>query len=196
MTVLFLCIAILQFLASLFYVRDALAGRSKPNKVTFFFWTLAPAIAFAIGISEGFSWALVPVLMAGVSSFVIFLSSFFNPQARWKLGALDYVCGALTLCAIIFWVFADQPILALIFAVLSDLLPSIPTLFKAWSYPETETGIAYVPSLIGAILGLILLPQHTFLNSAFLAYIVVTNTLFVCFIFRKKFGALQKKLYS
>src|ERR1051326_3873885 len=83
------------------YIRDTLRGTTKPNRVTYFMWAIAPLIATAAAVSRGVSWAVVPVFMSGFCPFLVFLSSFSNKQAYWKLGALDYVCGAFSAVALI-----------------------------------------------------------------------------------------------
>ena len=131
-------ISILQFVGVLVYVRNTLLGHSQPNRVTFFLWALIPAIALFAGFAKGESWALLPVFMAGFGPLLIFFSSFFNPQAYWKLRLLDYICGVLSVLAVILWIISGSPFIAVVFAILSDGLASIPTLVKSWRFPETE----------------------------------------------------------
>ncbi len=66
--------------AAFFYIRDTLKGDTKPNRVTFFIWAVAPLIATAAGLAKGVTWAVVPVFMAGFCPLLIFLSSFANPK--------------------------------------------------------------------------------------------------------------------
>src|SRR5579883_2007596 len=72
------------------YIRDTLRGGTKPNRVTYLMWGIAPLIAAAAAWSRGVTWAVLPVFMSGFCPLMVFLSSFVNGQAYWKLGKLDY----------------------------------------------------------------------------------------------------------
>src|SRR6476659_8048954 len=85
------------------YTRDTLRGTTKPNRVTYLMWGIAPLIATAAAISKGVTWAVLPVFMSGFCPLMVLLSSFANRQAFWKLGKLDYVCGAFSALALILW---------------------------------------------------------------------------------------------
>ena len=79
--------AVVQFLfGSLAYVRDTLAGRSRPNRMTMVIWAAGPFIAIAAALSSGGTWALLPVFIkaAWVLS-LFFLHHFVNPKAYWQL---------------------------------------------------------------------------------------------------------------
>lgn len=45
--------AVLSLVGSLNYVINTLKGRTKPNRVTWFLWALAPLIAFSAEIQKG-----------------------------------------------------------------------------------------------------------------------------------------------
>ncbi|MDE2079305.1 MAG: hypothetical protein KGI73_02855 [Patescibacteria group bacterium] len=168
--------ALLQFfLGSLWYVRDALLGRSKPNRMTFLIWAAGPFIGVAAGVTTGGGWALLPVFMAGFGPLAIFLASFWNPEAYWKLGVLDYVCGVVAVAALVALFFVHQPLVALALAIFADGLATFPTLLKAWRYPETETGRAYVASFANVCIGLAVVGSYTFASAGFLFYLFVSD---------------------
>jgi uncharacterized membrane protein len=103
---------------------------------------------------------------------------------------LDFSCGVLAVVALILWVIADQPLYAVIFALMADALASFPTLLKAWKYPETETGLGYAMATLNACIGLIALSSITFINAAFLVYLILIGSVIVWGIYRR--NPLQK----
>ena len=70
---------LLSLLGGLAYFKDTLTGRVKPNRVTWFLWTLAPAVAFIAQISQGVGihQSLI-TFMAGFNSLIFLFASFVN----------------------------------------------------------------------------------------------------------------------
>jgi len=164
------------FVGTLAYVRDALKGSSKPNRMTFLIWSAGPFIGVAAGIVAGAAWwALLPVFLAGLGPFAILLSSSKNPAAYWKLGPLDYACGALAVLALVLWALTADPVTAIVLSILADALASLPAVIKSWRYPETETGFTYFVALCNVSLGLLLAPSYTFSQVGFLIYLFIAD---------------------
>lgn len=88
---------VIQMLGSLRYLIKTIQGEVKPNKVTFFMWSLAPLIAFAAEIKQGVGIQSLMTFSVGFSPLVIFVASFLNKKAEWKLGPFDFICGTLSL---------------------------------------------------------------------------------------------------
>ena len=79
--------ALATLIAAIAYVRSMFKGQTKPNRVTWLMWTIAPFTAAFASFSSGATWAAVPVLMSGLSPFMILIASFLNKRAYWKLSA-------------------------------------------------------------------------------------------------------------
>lgn len=174
----------LFFFGSLSYVRDTFAGRSKPNRMTMLIWALGPFIACAAALSDGGSWALLPVFMGGLGPFLIFLASFTNSQAYWRLGVLSYVCGIVAMLALVLWRLTADPAVAVLFSILADGLAAFPTIVKAWRHPETETRIAYVFANLNALLGLLFSVDRSFTQTGFLWYLFICNGILIIALYR------------
>lgn len=72
------------------YIRDTIAGRTKPNLVSWFLWALAPLIGVAAALSSDADvWATVRVFFAGFLPLIVFLVSLFNRHSYWKVTRLD-----------------------------------------------------------------------------------------------------------
>ncbi len=179
--------AVFHVLGTSVYIKNTLRGYTQPNRVTYLIWAAGPLIAAAAGLASGAAWALLPVFMSGLGPFLIFLASFVNPRAYWKLGILDWTCGALAVAALVFWRITNEPNIAIVFAILADGLALLPTAIKSWKHPETETGTSYLTSLINVITGLIAAQTWAFAEVGFLLYLVVADGLPVIFIFRRGF---------
>ena len=178
--------AVVSTLAALVYIRSMFTGRTKPNRVTWLMWAIAPLIAAAAALSNGVGWAVLPVFMAGFSPLMIFTASFFVKKAYWKPSTFDYICGALSGLALFMWWLTKDPDVAIVFAISSDALASIPTITKAWSNPETESIWPYVVGVFGAASSLVVATFWTFPAYAFPSYLIITNFLVLLAIYNKQ----------
>ncbi|MES2203545.1 MAG: hypothetical protein V4474_04460 [Patescibacteria group bacterium] len=169
------------------YIRDTLAGRSKPNRVTWGMWALAPLIGTGAALYAGADpWAVARVFLAGFLPLCVFLASFVNKQSYWKLDMFDILCGIFSLAALGAWWLADSPNTAILFAAIGDGFAALPTVRKAWAHPETETGTAFVMSLLASILMLPAIPVWDIQNSAFQIYLLAANTVLIVAVYRKQ----------
>ena len=72
---------LLMFWGGYGYLRDTLAGRTKPNRVSWSLWALAPLISLGAAFdADADVWASIRVLIGGVVPGVIFLASFTFPD--------------------------------------------------------------------------------------------------------------------
>ena|SRR3989344_4499407 len=165
----------IQFLGGAAYVRDTLRGRTQPNRVTWFLWMVAPFIGTAAAVTDGVGWVILPVFMAGFVPLLVFVSSFINKRAYWKLGIFDYGCGAFSVLALILWVLTQEPLVAIIFAIIADGFAALPTLVKSWNHPETETIWPYATTIVGAFLGFLAVKTWSISEYAFSVYLI-----FIC----------------
>lgn len=180
--------ALINIIGVFGYVRDTLRGTTKPNRVTWLMWSVAPLIASAAALSHGPSWAILPVFMAGFCPLLVFLASFVNPHSYWELGPFDYGCGLLSALALALWGLTNEPVLAIIFAIGSDALAAVPTLLKSWRYPETESVIAYVTGFLNAVTSFAAVRVWGFAELAFPLYLVVANATLTLVITRHIFA--------
>lgn len=180
--------AILASIGILHYLYLAQKGKVKPNSVSWFFWSFSPFVAYLIMLSEGVKFIdSIPILLSWTLNFLVFLTSIFNKNASWKLGKTDYIFAISAVFAILIWQVLDNTFWALAFAILGDVCAGIPTLIKCWKHPETESLSPYLLPMPNLVVGLLVLPAFTFYNSAYTAWILLSNFLKVSFISKKYF---------
>ena len=167
--------AVISGLGSLSYLIDTLKGKAKPNRVTFFLWALAPLVGFAAQIKQGVGIQSLLTFMIGFSPAVIFLASFLNKNAAWKLHFFDFICGGLSLLGLLLWYITKEGFFALLFSMIADGLASLPTVIKSYRYPETENDWSYLGSLIAAILTILTITNWNFANWGFPIQTLVIN---------------------
>lgn len=157
------------FVGSLSYIRQILRGEVRPNRITWLLWAISPIVAAAISWTQGSSfWEGLPVFMGGFMPLLIFFTTFFNKQAYWKLSTFDYLCGICSGLAIICWLFANAPIIAMILAIFGDIMAGLPTIRKTWLDPKSESILVYALGGVSTLSGLIIIPHWNFINAGFL----------------------------
>lgn len=185
--VLVLVSAAISVSGAVAYIRDTLKGQTKPNRISWSMWALAPLIGTAAALyAQADPWATVRIFLAGFLPLIVFTASFLNPKSYWKLTLFDFLCGLCALLAIVVWGTINSPQLAILFAALGDGFATIPTVRKAWIQPETETGITYIASFVAVLLIIPSIPRWDIENSAFQIYLLIANALLLFSVYRKR----------
>ena len=161
--------ALFLFAAGGYWV-DMFKGKARPNRVTAFLWSVEGAIAASAAISDGVSWAVLPVIASALCPFIGFVLSFVLKQAYWKITTFDIVCGSFSVLALVFWKVTGNPNIAICFAILADFTAAIPTIVKSWKHPHTEAVIGYAPCIFGFATSFLALQSYSFAEMAFPAY--------------------------
>ncbi len=131
---------------------------------------------------KGLSWVS---FVAGFTPFLILLASFINKKAYWKTAPRDYFLMLAAFLGIILWFLTDNANIAILFALIADLLAGIPTLIKSYKHPETESWVAYAISTLGFSIAMLAIQSFTFENVAFVTYLILMNGLLAIFSIRK-----------
>ena len=162
---------------ALAYLIDTVKGKVKPNRVSFLLWSIAPFIAFAAQVKQGVGIESLMTFSTGFLPILTFGASFVNKKAEWKITKFDLVCGALSILGLILWLITKVGNIAITFSILADGLAAVPTIVKAYKYPDTELAWPWIATVFGVVLTLLTLSEWTFANSGFIVYILLVNTL-------------------
>ncbi len=176
-----------RFVGGFAYVRDTLRGKTKPNRSSWLLWSLGPFIAAAASWSTGGAWVVLSILATGMVPFIVFIVSFSNKKAYWKLTAFDYIFGALALTGLVLWVIISDPFIAILFAIVGDIFATMPTIVKAWHHPETETGFNYFMALMNGVFGLFAVRHWILAEYGFMVYLIMVNFVIIFVLYRKRF---------
>jgi len=180
-------VGVLINLVGLFwYIRDIVKGGTKPNLVSWFFWSLAPFIGVFFQLKAGAGLSILPIFMAGFTSLIVIIISVLKKNGYWKINTFDVLCGVISLFALILYVFTRNLSISILFAIISDALAYIPTIRKSWNFPESETGLMYTTGIVSNLIGLLTIKMWTFPIYSFGIYIVLFNSMVVFSIYRKK----------
>jgi hypothetical protein len=153
------------------YLRDTLRGTTKPNRVTWLLWSVAPLLAAGVGWDEGVGLRVLPTFMVGFMPLLVFVASFHNSASVWRIRRIDYACGAMSVVGTVTWFVTRNGVLAISAAIAADFLAGVPTLMKSWTHPETETVYSYLGAMISMVILLLTIDHWTFDVAAFPLFI-------------------------
>jgi hypothetical protein len=167
---------ILAALAIIPYIKDILHGSTRPNIVSWALWVLLLGISILAQWSAGASWSLIFLIgdFIGTSAVLILcLTGYGYSKYTW----VEWTCLALAVIAIIAWQLAHQPVLAILFAIIADLMASVPTVVKAYRDPWSEDPSVWIIICIASLLGIFSTTIFNAANLIFPAYIFFINGL-------------------
>ncbi|MFA6301336.1 MAG: hypothetical protein WC609_03225 [Candidatus Paceibacterota bacterium] len=177
---------LIQLVGVFFYIKNMYKGTTKPNRVTWIIWALAPLISSYLMWQTGARLSILPVFMAGFNPVLVLLASFVIKKGFWQINKFDIVCGMIALLALVLWIVTRNLSVSIIFAILSDFLAALPTLVKSWKYPDTETSLVYAGGIVANILGLLIIKNWSFPTYSPGIYFIIINFMLVFSIYRKK----------
>jgi hypothetical protein len=167
---------VLGALGTAVYLRDTLRGTTSPNRVTWLLWAVAPLLATAVELHDGIGLRVLPTFMLGFLPLLVFLASFHDDAAVWRIRRLDYACGAMSVVGTVVWLVTRNGGLAILAAIVADFLAGLPTLTKSWSHPETETVHTYLGAVVSMGIVLLTVTHWTFEVAAFPIFIVCVGS--------------------
>jgi hypothetical protein len=169
--------ALIGAIGSIGYLVDTIKGKVKPNRVSFLLWSIAPLIAFAAQIKQGVGLEALMTFSTGFLPLTVFIASFVNKKAEWKLTRFELICGLLSIGGLILWLITKVGNVAIFFSIMADGLAAIPTITKAYRYPDTEIAWPWIATDFGVVLTLLTIKDWTFANSGFIVYILIVDTI-------------------
>lgn len=173
------------------YIISILMGKTKPNRATWFIWTIVGGLLAFSYIAEGEAhsiWLPLGYFFGPLITAILSIKYGYNEWTR-----LDTICISAAIISIVPWALSSSAALTLIINVLIDSAGAIPTLVKTYREPETEDLTAWGFFFVANTLQMFTI---TMLGVAVLypLYLFILATLMVTFILKGKFtgrGKLQ-----
>lgn len=157
-------------IASVFpYIRDILRLKTKPQRVTWFIYTVLGSIAFFSQLAKGASNSLWLPGIITINVSIIFLLSL-----KYGVGGFskkDYIVLFIAALGLVAWYFTKEAAIALYVVILIDAAGTYLTIEKAYKNPESETMILWIFSSLGGF--------FSFLAVGSLNIILISYPLFI-----------------
>ncbi len=156
---------ILSALCYVPYIRGILKHEVKPERASWFIWSILTVMGFFSNLAIGATHSLWLPGVQGVGVIIVFLLSIRNGYGGLlKRDVVTLMASAFTL---VIWYFTRQPVVAVYLTTLIDAMGGYLTVVKSYAEPDTETPITWAMSGAAGFFALLSVGR---LDPALLAY--------------------------
>ena len=155
------------------YIRDIFRLETKPERGSWFIWTVLGFIAFFSQLAKGATDSLWLTAGQTAAVFIIFLLSFKYGHGGLEKRDLRALIGSGI--GLILWYITREAAIALIFVILVDGIGTLLTLLKAYEDPGSETLSTWAISGTSGIFGMLAVGSFNFVLLAYPFYIMLAN---------------------
>lgn len=183
--------AALSILMVLPYIRDILMLKTKPERASWFIWTVLGLIAFFSQFAKGATGSLWLTAGQTLAVFIVLLFAI-----RYGVGGFakrDKLALAAAGFGLILWYLTKEAYTALLMVIAIDAIGSMLTLLKAYEHPETETLSTWVMSGTSGVFGALAVGGIHWILLSYPLYIILANYSITAAIL---FGRKRKRLAS
>jgi len=184
--------ALLSILMIVPYARDILLLKTKPERASWFIWTVLGFIAFFIQLAKGATDSLWLTAGQTFAVFIIVLLSI--KYGAGGLGKRDRLALIAAGVGLLLWYFTSEPLYALLIVIVIDSIGSLLTALKSYEDPGSETLSTWIMSGASGVFGCLAVGSLSPVLLAYPFYIVITNSsIAVCiFIGRTRMRKVRK----
>ncbi len=155
------------------YIRDIFRLKTKPQRATWFIWSVLSGIALFAQIAKGASnslW-LIGVQTIGVI-FIFALSIRFGTGGFTRRDIIALVAAGFGL---LLWFYTKEAALALFISIIIDAIGGLLTVAKAYKDPASETLATWLLSGTAGIFAAFAVGSFNYVLLAFPVYVVLIN---------------------
>lgn len=142
------------------YIRDTVRGTTRPNRATWWIYTVVGCLGTASAYQAGARWTLLVAATYAVLSLVVALLAIRRGEGGWS--RLDQGCIATAALSLVLWQITGNPLLAVVLNSLADIAGSVPTMIKAWRQPSSENRLSWTLFLVANSFALAATVEWTF----------------------------------
>lgn len=164
---------LLAIAAILPYIRDIIKKTTRPERASWFIWTVLGGIAFFSQLAKGATNSLWMTAVSTLCVLTVFLLSLKHGEGG--LVKRDMVALAVALSGLVLWYFTKDATIALLIVIGVDLSGSVLTIIKAYEDPESETMSTWVLASISGLFGTISVGSLNWILLMYPLYILFAN---------------------
>ncbi len=179
---------ILSLVGYIPYLLTTVRGNTRPNKATWFIWTVVGGLLAFSYLAEGDQNSIWLPLGYFLGPLITAIVSIRYGYSEWS--KLDKVCIVVAMISVIPWILSKNATFTLLINVLIDATGAIPTVIKSYREPETEDFTAWLIFFIANTIQLFAI-SHWNIAAIYPIYLFFLAGSIVAFILK---GKAQKAL--
>ena len=145
--------AILLLASGPSYLISTIKGQMKPQRATWFIWSVLGVTALLSQVALGGRWSVVFTAVDSLGNLVMFVLALKYGVGGWtRLDRLALVIAAVGIAASII---VHQPLVALLGVIVADAAAAGLTIRKAYLDPASEDPLAWLLVGLSAVCGLV-----------------------------------------
>lgn len=155
------------------YLIDIFRGKTKPERTTWFLWSVLGTIAFFSLWAEGATWSLI---LPGLDTLIVI--TIFVLSIPYGVGGLikrDIISLVIALFGLLLWLITKEPLVALVVTLGVDSIGAMLTVIKTYEMPESETLFAWCMAVVAGIFGALSVGEWAPSLLLYPAYIIAAN---------------------
>ncbi|MFA6254146.1 MAG: hypothetical protein WC640_02755 [Candidatus Paceibacterota bacterium] len=159
------------------YLISIFRGNAKPERASWFIWTILGVISFFSQLAKGADASLWLVGVQAIGDGLIFVLAIwygmggFARRDKWAL--------AFAGVSLILWYLTNEPAVALFLAIVIDASGAILTMIKSYEQPATEPLLAWILTFLGGFFAIFAVGSWNWVLLAFPVYVFVINVAIV-----------------
>jgi|SRR3989344_1128090 len=168
------------------YVYSIFCGKTKPSRVTW--WVLA-IVTGMITLSYYASGARETIWLPAaytLSFAIVAILSLRYGDGPFTLSLMDRLSLVAAAGSGIVWFFAKSPVPALFMNICTEFAGLVPTMYKAYYRPWTESRLPWAIGTAAAFLNILAIDEWSFVIAAYPLYIFASNAIITAFLFPQK----------
>lgn len=166
------------------YLLAILRGETKPNRATWWIWTVVSFMLLASYYSSGAKNTIwIPIVYA-ISSLTTAILSIKYGEGGWT--RFDRYCLLGAGVSVVLWWMFSSPLIALLINLFIDFMGALPTIRKSYYEPESEDRTAWALFFTGNIINLFAVENWTFAIAVYPIYMFLGSGLIATLIFIRR----------
>lgn len=174
---------ILSLVGYIPYIITIIQGKTRPNRATWWIWTLVGGLLAFSYLSEGDPNSIWLPLGYFIGPFITAILSLRYGYAEWT--KLDIACIVVAIISIVPWWLSHDATITLLINLIIDATGAIPTVVKTYREPETEDFTAWIIFWVANTLQLFAISMWN-IAALYPIYLFILATSIVAFIIRGK----------
>lgn len=159
------------------YIRNTLAGITKPHAFSWLVWSVLTGIGFAVQVVEGGGAGAWVTGSTSIICFAVFLLALIKGQRQFS--TFDWSALIVAGIALLLWRYTQNPMSALILIIITDAVGYLPTFKKGFHHPFEETISTFAFASLKLTIALFALESFTIGSWLYPVSLILMNCTFV-----------------